>query len=261
MRTLTILTILLVYPTINLQSQFLKKLGDKAKKAAERTVERRVENETSEETDKALDKVIEGKPEEAASTTIFNFTDYMVMEIIDKKNSLITKYRVGATQGVFASEIEMKPGQKTISIIDVNQKKIFALSDFGDFKNRTTIPFSKGMSKSVVVSQDWTVKPNGETKEILGYTCEGFDVGNEQYSGTVWVTNELDSKFPNMFKNMGQQKKKNNAAQWMNLVDGMALEIKIVDNSKRKPKTTHMICREIGSEDLTIDTKDYKTTF
>jgi len=261
MRTLVIMALLMVYPTFHLQAQFLKKLGDKAKKAAERTVERRVENETSEETDKALDKVIEGKPEEAAGNTVFNFTDYLVLEIIDKKNSLMTKYRVGPTQGVAASEIELKPGQKTISIIDANQKKIFALSDFGDFRNRTTIPFSKGMSNSTLVSQDWTVKPNGETKEILGYTCAGYDVGNEQYSGTVWVTNELDPKFSNMFKSMGQRKQKKNSAQWMNLVDGLALEIKIVDTSKRKPKTIHMVCREIGSEDLTIDTKDYKTTF
>ncbi|NBL64358.1 OmpA family protein [Flavobacterium sp. NST-5] len=42
-------------------AQFLKGLGDKAKKAAERTVERRVERESSKKTDEAIDGVLEGK--------------------------------------------------------------------------------------------------------------------------------------------------------------------------------------------------------
>ena len=45
--------------TLNVQGQFLKKLGKKAEKAAERTVERRVEREAQKKTDQVLDSILE----------------------------------------------------------------------------------------------------------------------------------------------------------------------------------------------------------
>ncbi|WP_010518553.1 OmpA family protein [Croceivirga radicis] len=58
LRTVGLMAFLFLF-TAPVQSQFLKKLGKKAKEAAERTVERRVERETSKKTDQTLDSILE----------------------------------------------------------------------------------------------------------------------------------------------------------------------------------------------------------
>ncbi|NJB37883.1 MULTISPECIES: OmpA family protein [Flavobacteriaceae] len=58
LRTVGLMAFLFLF-TAPVQSQFLKKLGKKAKEAAERTVERRVESETSKKTDQTLDSILE----------------------------------------------------------------------------------------------------------------------------------------------------------------------------------------------------------
>ena len=59
--TKTILALLFMLSSIHTQAQLLKKLGDKAAKAAERTVERKVEKKAEKETEKAFDSVFNNK--------------------------------------------------------------------------------------------------------------------------------------------------------------------------------------------------------
>jgi GLPGLI family protein len=47
------------------------------------------------------------------------------------------------------------------------------------------------------------IEETGETKEIAGYTCDGFKLESPEIESTIWVTEEIDSKFDRVYKAMG----------------------------------------------------------
>lgn len=101
------------FGTVN--AQFIKGLGDKAKKAAERTVERRVEREAAEKTDRAIDGILVGKKSKGS--------DSEAQQTGDKHISGSEE-----TTGISVSQhSDFEPGNKTLVMEDFDRDAI------GDF--------------------------------------------------------------------------------------------------------------------------------
>lgn len=267
-KSIIILSALVFFGHTNVQGQFLKKLGDKAKKAAERTVERRVEREVSKKTDQTIDSVFTKKEAKGIETGVdanksYSFNTKYVMQITTDKDVLPITYFFGDENDVMATSMEMKPNEKIYNIIDLGENKIHSLLDLNGQKSRTSIKFSP---KEIIEDTDnstISVKPNGQTKTILNYTCKGYDVSGTDYKGTVWVAENTGFSYPEKFKNMAikNSKKEGIDPKWMSLVKGIPLEMDMIDTSKKKPKKVHMLCTEIGSTDFSLDPSEYKGMF
>jgi hypothetical protein len=250
------------------QGQFLKKLGEKAKKAAERTVERRVEREASKKTDQTIDSVFtkkKGKGVEmgAAANKAYAFNTIYVMELTTDKDVMPITYFFGEESDVMATSMDLKPNEKIYSIIDLSENKLHTLMDLNGQKSRTSMKFSPKEIIEDSNNNTISVKPNGQTKTILNYTCKGYEVSGTDFEGTVWVAENTGYAYPQKFKNMAikNSKKEGIDPKWMSLVQGIPLEMDMVDTSKKKPQKVHMLCTKIGSTDFSLDPSEYKGMF
>lgn len=267
-KNLFALCVLFLVPTLPTEAQFLKNLGKKAQRAAERTVERRVERETSKKTDQTIDSVFSKKDDKdiemgAAADKAYAFNTKYVMEITTDEDTLPITYFFGQESDVMATNMALKPDEKIYTIIDLGENKMHTLMDLNGQKSRTSMKFSPNEIMEDTDYSDISVKPNGQTKTILEYTCKGYEVSGTDFNGTVWVAENTGYSYPEKFKNMSikNSTKEGIDPQWMSLVEGIPLEMDMVDTSKKKPQKVHMLCTEIGSTKFSLDPSDYKGIF
>ncbi|WP_240729830.1 hypothetical protein [Flavobacterium sp. ASW18X] len=250
------------------QAQFLKNLGKKAQKAAERTVERRVERETSKKTDQTIDSVFTKKEDKGIemgedANKAYAFNTKYVMEITTDNDVLPITYFFSEKGDVMATTMEIKPNEKIYSIIDLGENKIHSLMDLNGQRSRTSMKFSPNKIMEDTDYSKISVKPNGQTKTIIEYTCKGYEVSGTDFNGTVWVAENTGFSYPEKFKNMSIKngKKEGINPQWMSLVEGIPLEMDMLDSSKKKPQKVHMLCTEIGTTTFSLDPTEYKGIF
>ncbi|MCH3885782.1 hypothetical protein [Tenacibaculum aquimarinum] len=67
---------------------------------------------------------------------------------------------------------------------------------------------------------------------------------------------DVNFRFPSVMYNGA--KNKGNNQQWMNNLDGWAMEMEMIDTSKRKPRTILMNCLSIEKSSLKINSNNYQ---
>lgn len=87
---------------------------------------------------------------------------------------------------------------------------------------------------------DISVTTTGNTKTILGYTCQEFKVTGKDMKGSIWITEEAGVTFAKSFYNVKTEKGNNQS--WMKMLNGLSMEMDMLDTSKCKPKTIKMTC-------------------
>jgi hypothetical protein len=268
MKTIKILLLLLISCTVTQgNAQFLKKLKKSAQEAAERTVERKVERKTEQETGKTFDSIFDnqgglfnGKKEAPAKT--YAFTHAYEMDIIAEKDTTHVTYYLTNVDEFMGSAIQMNENEQMITVMDLLRKTAYNFMDFGE--NKSMMSFGLDFEKVVENQTDTNVlvEPTGNTKEILGYECEEYQVAGEDFEGTIWVTHEAEISFSDAFALVKKQKKNKSYNQsWMSMVEGLTVEMNMIDTSKKKPKTMKMQCTSVDVTDYIIYTNDYENTF
>lgn len=260
------LVLILCVLTTQGHAQFWKKIKDRATEAAERTVERKIEEKSERATESAFDslfnspgKLLKGKRNSAAD--IYQFDSQYTMRIVQKKDTTNFTYYFGEDPAVLGSSIELKARERVISVIDLNRNTIYNFMDLGDTKSSASLGITPKMVQSEASSEDVSAEPTGEERQILGYSCQEYEVIGEDYYGTVWVTEETDISYPEGFKEITTSKSKGIDQRWMKLINGIPLEMKMTDTSRNKPRTVHMLCIDLGPTDFTVIPSDYKSAF
>lgn len=268
MKTIRILALLLLCGTVTTSNaQFLKKLKNRAKEAAERAVERKVEEKSERETEKAFDSIFnnEGKifgGKKMAPAESYAFTHSYKMNIIQKSDTTLFTYYLSDTEEILGSEIQLKENERMLTVIDLPRKTAYSFMDFGDMKSTTS--FGLDFEKAVENQNDPNVviEATGNTKDILGYHSEEYNVYGEDFEGTIWVTQEADISFSNAFENtMKKNRSKGVNQNWMSMIEGLTLEMNMTDTSKKKPRKIKMECISVEATDYVIYPSDYKQTF
>ena len=231
-------------------------------------MERKIEEKTERETETAFDSVFNNqgklfKGKKMPPAEFYQFNSFYVMRLVQKKDTLLMTSYFGEDENVLGSSVEIRPNEKVISVIDLNQNQIHSFMDFGDQKTKTSIPFSPNKIEDATDMKGVSIEPNGKDKEILGYWCKGYKVKGKEYHGTVWITDETEISYPKGFSELQIKNAKHSGVdhKWMTLIDGLALEMDMTVTSKRKPQQVHMLCVELGETDKTIDTNTYKSAF
>ena len=260
---LTIITLLVVSQT---HAQFWKKIGKKVEEAADKVVERKVEEKTEKETEKVFDsafnnqndkKLFKSKKVKAAAK--YTFTHKYVMQITTKKKPIEIIYYLTNDHQYMGSTFKTKKNQEFITVMDLPNTAIHTFMDLGGQKSMTSFKIDlDDVEDTENDTNGFTIAPTGQTKKIIGYECEEFQVTGPKLSGKVWLTKEADISFQKAFNQLKTKQSKGFSQEWISMMDGLVLEMNMVDYSKRKSKTVKMICTSLNENDFIIETAQYK---
>lgn len=261
------------------QAQIWKKLGNKAEKAVERTLEKKVEQKAEKETNKAFDSTFnntsKGKKSKSNKNSsipfspsgmsitpesTYRFSHKYVLEMTSDKKTTEIIYYLNTHGDYTGSTIPDTHGTNLINVLDAKRKTIFMFMENNGAKQVMSMKMNidfETMADEAVTNTDYTVKPTGKTKTILGYNATEYETKGKDMHGTVWITNDVDVS---LYKALASQKTKLKN-QWIQNINGLMLEMSITDTSKRKPKTITMTCKALEKQNITIDSSQYKKMF
>jgi hypothetical protein len=251
----------------NSNAQFWKKIKKRAEEAAKETVARKVEEKTARETEKSFDsvfnnkgKLFKGKKVKIASN--YAFTHQYTMEITSENSTTEIIYYLTNEHEYMGSSFTTGKDQTFFTVTDLPNEAIHTFMDLGDQKTMSSIRIDlNAPSEEKMNTNNFSVVPTGQTKKILGFECEEFQVTGPKLSGKVWVTQEADISFQKAFNQLKSKKMKRSKGvdqSWVSMVDGLALEMKMIDYSRKKPKPITMICTSLTKGDFSIETSKYQ---
>ncbi|MCS5489685.1 DUF4412 domain-containing protein [Algoriphagus limi] len=183
-------------------SQVLKKL----KKAVEESVSKSANDKTEEETNKMLEGMMGALGEPADVEESYAFKGFMILEITSTnsrgKSEDPVRMKSYLSENPDFSGIEIQdPDQenmKTLLIMDLKNQATVLLMDDGERKSSMAIgsDFDKIQEQVDLNSEDESspdqikITKTGNTKEILGYRCEEYEIEQADGKGTYWVSEE-----------------------------------------------------------------------
>jgi len=265
LKILTVITVVLF--STNSEAQFWKKLKKRAEEAAKETVAQKVEEKTARETEKTFDTVFNNKgklfkSKKAKIAAIYTFSHQYVMKITSEETTIDMTYYLTDEHKYMGSSFETSKDQEFITVIDLSNSAIHTFMDFGNRKtsNSINIDLDK-ISDNEINTNDIEISRTGQTKKIIGYLCEEFQVTGPQLSGKIWVTKEADISFQKAFSQLKSKKMTRSKGidhSWVSMVDGLTLEIKMTDYSRKNPKPITMICTSLIESDFSIETSQYQ---
>lgn len=277
MKTLqTLLAIIIIGFSTTTEAQIWKKLTKKAEKAVEKTLEKKVEQKAERETDKAFDSTFNNSSKKKKKNSIpfspmgsnktpestYRFTHKYVLEMKSNNHTNEIIYYLNSHGDYNASTIPDTRGTNMINVMDMKNKAMFMFMENNGAKQLMAMDFDmdiEDMADNAIEETEYSVKPTGRSKTILGYNAKEFETKGKDMHGTVWITNDVDISLFKAFSN--EKTKKGIDKSWMKNMNGLLLEMTITDTSKRKPKVITMTCKEITKQNLTIDTSQYKKMF
>jgi len=271
MKTLqTLILILAICFSTNVNAQLLKKLKQKAAEAAEKTIEKKVEEKTEKETEKAFDstfnnqgKLFKGNKE--APNDFYQFSYKYVMEIIQKNKPTELIYYLTNQGQYLGSAVEMKENEQMLTVLDLTKKTAYSFMDLGTEKSMMSFPLDfEKVTDHTVENTEMTIELTGNKKEIIGYHCDEYKVQGENFQGTIWVTQEAPIAFADAFSKINTNKIKSAKGvnqSWLSMVEGLTLEMNMTDTSKKKPSNIVMRCTSLDPTDFKIETASYKSMF
>ncbi len=288
--TLTLLISLLSFNST--QAQLLKKLKKRVQEATEDVIADKAAEKVAQETGKAMDSLLQIDPDyqpyseaqlqqfmvqdsvdfSMEATYEFNTRVTYQMEFSSKDNSSIVDY------GMWFSENENYMGTqvKNIRSKEKNQQDMPAsMLSVIDEKNQIMIIFMEDQKMAQVISMEKIkeisveeneeentntdfggLKKTGQTKKILGYTCEEFVAVNDENNFSIWITDELELFQKNMFYSINESLGGNTFKDIPKDAKGFMMEMhfeNLVNGEKGK-----MIVTEINKQSKSINTSEYQ---
>ncbi|MCA6074680.1 DUF4412 domain-containing protein [Fulvivirga sedimenti] len=301
MKTRNVILFLLAafFITTSADAQLLKKLKQAAEDGVQEAVERRVAHEIEKAAQKQTDRYLEqifGPPTQyegagydysemlkgidlnVETEDSYHFEGFTDMEIsgTDEKGKEIdpTQFRtfMSTNAEVWAMQLETddKDLERTVMIFDNTHKAtIMLLENKKGEKSRVAygLDWSKMMDSSIESTMDsmkvadFNITKTGNTKTIMGYTCNEYQTETDEYTARYWVSEEPIQGYSSYWsKNnflFSQQMKKKYATYFDQLPEGDVLEMNYV--SKTGDGDTTMKIIEINTtENFDFVMADYE---
>ncbi|MFK7771807.1 MAG: DUF4412 domain-containing protein [Saprospiraceae bacterium] len=265
MKKITLLTALILCFGGSADGQFLKKLRKKIRTASEKTVERKAEQKASKETEKVFDATFDKKTKDKKKKGIpglstvepagnYAFIHKVEMQIKSGKDVMNADYYLPDSKDFLGVQIkDKKVKEGSFTVFDVEREAMFNYMESDGKKMKMGVDFKMDDESNEAT---FDIVATGNTKTILGYKCQEYKMTGEDMTATIWITKEVDIRFPSKFYSVKQNK--NNNQKWMNELDGWAMEMTMIDTSKRKSKTIIMSCLSIEKSNFKINSKEYQ---
>ncbi|WP_075352316.1 DUF4412 domain-containing protein [Algoriphagus marinus] len=271
------------------EAQFIKKLKQAASQGMENAIEQKVEEEAQKMMARQLEKqlaglygedaqgapvnfdmnkILAGIGEEVPTADSYEFTGFVTMELETKDEKgksmdpITMKSFLGQNSEYTGMEISdpKNPNTITIMIFDMENKASILLMENEETKNSFAykLDFDDVLDETSVSVEEsnFKIEKTGNTKDILGYTCDEYFVKSEDGQGTYWITEDLingsnsfwssnspfasskmQEKYADHFANMP---KGNFMEMDFTSTDGSEVMMKVIDIQASQPKTFKM---------------------
>lgn len=271
------------------EAQFIKKLKQAASQGMENAIEQKVEEEAQKMMARQLEKqlaglygedaqgapvnfdmnkILAGIGEEVPTADSYEFTGFVTMELQTKDEKgksmdpMTMKSFLGQNSEYTGMEISdpKNPSTITIMIFDMENKASILLMENEETKNSFAykLDFDDVLDETSVSVEEsnFKIEKTGNTKDILGYTCDEYFVKSEDGQGTYWITEDLingsnsfwssnspfasskmQEKYADHFANMP---KGNFMEMDFTSTDGSEVMMKVIDIQASQPKTFKM---------------------
>lgn len=275
-RTKTIALIALLLMGATAHGQFLKKLGKRVEKAAERTVLNKTEQEASKKTDQALDKVFTmdlgtmggSQVDPTTLPSSYEFDWRYTLQMSHKEGDMKLHYFLSEDGGAFGSNPELGQGGtpmgNMLMVIDPTLSTTTILMNNGGQKTGMVMsnPDIAETASQEGDMGDYEFKEIG-TKEILGYTCQGFQMESADTKMTMYVAFDTPVSFDNMYSgNNAKQLPKGFDPKWLDKIgdNSLMMEMDFV-NKKKSKQSAKMTCVALENDPLTVNISEYDFSF
>lgn len=254
------------------QAQLLKKIQNAAAQGVENAATKKAREKSEKATNDAIEGMFEGLTEPAPTEAEYSFSGYLVMEVTstDKKGKsedpALIHYLLSENTEVMGMAIPdpKQPESSTISIMDTKNEAMVVLMESKGEKSSLALKLDydkiQGMVDEEAEEQleqpDYKITKTGNTKTILGYTCDEYLVTTEDGEARYWVTEKpiegysmfspqsnpmVSDKTMERYSSMFSNAPKGSFME-MNFVskDGSNTDMKVVELETNKPRKYQM---------------------
>lgn len=265
---------------INVNAQFLKKLGDKAKEATERALERKTEEKVEKTTEEAVDEVFEApkkvtkkkknKKKSNADTQIettveesqfpgnifsgdANYEDqylFPVTATIELEDSSADVKKMTMKQGYGKQSLitEMESGNTPIIVDMKNQSAVMLDIKAGTAQVMSLEWMEKMMGGSNTTEETSANQPKvvktGKTKKMNGYTCYEYNIYHEEGKINAWYAPDVKFDYQDYLRGMAKmfsKKNEENPSQLLNTDYGYVMEMTAFTKENKKQSSMKVI--------------------
>lgn len=274
-RGTTILILFFLAVGAKSEAQFFKKIAKSAEHAAERAVLKKTEQEASKKTDKALDGIFNmeiggmvggSNMDPSLLPEDYSYEWRYTLQTEHKRGSMTMHYYLKEDGIDFASRMEMQ--QQTmmsgmLMVIDpaLNATTILMNSNgkkHGQIISTPEIDLEEMSNENSM--EGYEFKEIG-TKEILGYTCQGFQIENEETKMTMYVAFNTPVSLNKVYGSDPKRLPKGFDPIWLDKISENNLMMEMDMQNKKKPKqSAKMRCVALERDPMTIDISEYDFT-
>lgn len=149
--------------------------------------------------------------------------------------------------------------KNSITIIDFGRNKRLAIRNGkgGKFLRVKTMPeINDNVGQSISVERT-------DTKEIKGYTCQGYKINTSEGTSTLYITQDASFAFNKGFgqySNKSLKEKRIDASIISELENGLMMEMSFSGNGNNaSANASKMRIKEFNKKSFSVDLSDYKT--
>lgn len=259
--------------------QFLKNLKKKVERRVEQTVTDKIANKAAQEAGKKLDNLMEGKIGGGSPLPIgteqgdigdvpesydFEWAYGLRIESAKSKEGMDIVYYLKEDAPYWGARIQQ--GMSLFMVYDLGNKLtvIFMENEGNNFISVTKVPENAMMEaedmmdENEVSLEDYTFREI-QGKEILGYSCKGYEMENDEFKYTFFNTFETEVSFSDIYGKSEQIPKGFNI-DWFKEGDkeGLIMEM-IMEDKSGKNDTYRMRCTKLEKEPLSLRKSDYSS--
>ncbi len=267
MKKLTILFISLFLAGSTAEAQFLKKLKKKVEQKVEQKVVDNISDKAAAETEKSLNNMWEmdlggvpmggEKVDPAEIPANYNFDWEYALNMHSKQGDMEFTYLLKKDAPHFGIQMPQVPGM--FMVMDGERKMMVMFMDSEGNKMLTATkldPEAIDESDAENPYKDAKIKEIG-SKEILGYTCKGYQTETPDHLFTFYVTDEAGVGFSEIFQANQKNAPKGFNSDWF--ADGSALMMEMNMEDKKNPSNNMtMTCTRLEKKNFTINKSDYQ---
>ncbi|MBS9525492.1 hypothetical protein KI659_15860 [Litoribacter alkaliphilus] len=257
------------------QAQFMNRIKRTAERAASRVVERKVEKEVEKAMERQVEKTwvsifgeqtdAQGRPVDwskvinsmnmdVTTEDMYEFDGRAVVEITGKDNKgknmdpMVMHSYLSKSNEYTAVRMESQEAEQMFMIFDVkNDATIILMEKDGERQSMAysinweelaaAMPEDAENPEDVEDFENLDFKKTGNTKTLLGHLCEEYEVENEEYRSTYWVTKEpiegAAAFWGNSSPYFNQKFKGQSSEAFSNLPSGNILEMNYISKTDK----------------------------
>ena len=273
-------------------AQILNKLKKRVQEATEEVIVEKTAEKAAQETGKAMDSLLDIDPDyeqkqmdqwqgifaqggaDIPIEDVYTFDTNVLytMELSSNDQPSVVDYSMwfSGSENYMATQVsniqssDKKSSQMPTSMVSVIDEKNMAMivlmeeqqiAQVISMEKIQDISTSENEAEGVDASFE-SIKKTGNTKKILGYTCEEFTSENDENKISFWITQELELYQKNMFFNISKSLGGSSFDKIPKDAKGFMMEMNF-ENLKNNEKGK-MVVKKITKEKKSIETTGYQ---